>query len=172
MRAPGSKAIPGSRGWEVGERGRWQLSLLHVVRVPGHPVAVDSRVLLRGSEMSSQDGDDMESEWVVGEMADRWMQSYAKGRADSDFAAMIGMCADHVVSRWRVWARFGETKHQFPSLVWSHFFVALEWDDAETCLKWANENAATVAEMKAWRRAMRGEDLTEPESTAGGARAC
>ena len=36
------------------------------------------------------------------------------------------------------------------------------WDDAPECLQWADENQATVAEMKAWRRALRGEDLTVP----------
>src|SRR5690606_2568366 len=40
--------------------------------------------------------------------------------------------------------------------------VAINWDDAPEVLQWAQENDATVAEMKAWRRAMHGEDLTEP----------
>ena len=38
--------------------------------------------------------------------------------------------------------------------------LALTWDDALECLKWAEEMQATVAEMRAWRRAQRGEDLT------------
>ena len=48
----------------------------------------------------------------------------------------------------------------YPSLKWSHFYAALNWDDAPECLQWADENQSTVAEMKAWRRALRGEDLT------------
>lgn len=35
----------------------------------------------------------------------------------------------------------------------------LNWDDAEDCLAWARDEAATVAEMRAWRKAQRGEDL-------------
>jgi hypothetical protein len=55
---------------------------------------------------------------------------------------------------------FGDTHEEYPALKWSHFYIALAWDDAPECLQWADENGATVAEMKAWRRAIRGEDLT------------
>ena len=36
----------------------------------------------------------------------------------------------------------------------------LNWDDAAACLGWADEMEATVAEMRAWRRAQHGEDLS------------
>lgn len=98
--------------------------------------------------------------WVVGECAFQWTKRYARGRTDADFAAMIGLTGDQVFQRRRVWESFGDIRNEYSGLKWSHFYVALNWDDARECLRWAVENQSTVAEMKAWRRALRGEDLT------------
>ncbi|MGE3313950.1 MAG: helix-turn-helix domain-containing protein, partial [Planctomycetaceae bacterium] len=102
--------------------------------------------------------------WVVGECATKWTQKYARGRTDTDFAVLVGLSPDQVYQRRRVWETFGDVCNEYASLKWSHFYVALNWDDAPECLQWAQENEATVAEMKAWRRAQRGEDLTEEAS--------
>lgn len=108
------------------------------------------------------------SQWVVGECAAKWTQRYARGRTDADFAMLIGISADQVYQRRRVWETFGEIRGEFETLRWSHFYAALTWDDARDCLSWAAEMEATVAEMRAWRRAQRGEDLTAeaPEEEA------
>ncbi|MGE5193100.1 MAG: type II toxin-antitoxin system RelE family toxin [Deltaproteobacteria bacterium] len=98
--------------------------------------------------------------WVVGECAARWTERYARGRTDGDFAALIGLTGDQVYQRRRVWETFGGVRDEFPSLKWSHFYSALSWDDAHDCLRWAEETRSTVAEMRAWRRARRGEDLS------------
>jgi hypothetical protein len=107
--------------------------------------------------------------WVVGRCAAEWTQRYSRGRTDADFAALVGLSSDQVYQRRRVWETFSDVCESYPSLRWSHFYVALNWDDAPECLQWADENAATVAEMRAWRRALRGEDLSEPadESAMG-----
>ena len=99
--------------------------------------------------------------WVVGECASKWTTKYARGRTDSDFAQEIGLTPDQVYQRRRVWETFGDVREEYPSLKWSHFYVALNWDDSPECLAWANENETTVAEMRAWRRAVHGEDLSE-----------
>lgn len=99
--------------------------------------------------------------WTVGDCAAKWTKKYAKGRTDADFAALVGLSADQVYQRRRVSETFADVHHRYPSLKWSHFYSALTWDDAPECLQWAEENEETVAGMKAWRRAMRGEDLTE-----------
>ncbi|MBD3672900.1 MAG: hypothetical protein HUJ26_05180 [Planctomycetaceae bacterium] len=99
--------------------------------------------------------------WVVGECAAKWTKKYAKGRTDADFATEIGLTPDQVFQRRRVWETFGDVYKEYNSLKWSHFYVALNWDDAPECLQWAEDNEATVAEMRAWRRAVQGEDLTE-----------
>lgn len=104
--------------------------------------------------------------WVVGECAYKWTQRHAKGRTDHDFGNLVGLSGDQIYQRRRVWETFSDVREQFAALKWSHFYSALNWDDAADCLQWAEETQATVAEMKAWRRALRGEDLTaEPEAT-------
>ena len=105
--------------------------------------------------------------WIVGECASKWTQRHARGRTDADFGQLVGLSADQIYQRRRVWETFSDVRSQFSSLKWSHFYSALNWDDAADCLQWAEETAATVAEMKAWRRALRGEDLTSlPEASA------
>src|SRR5262249_22959964 len=95
--------------------------------------------------------------WVVGECAAKWTQRYARGRTDADFGALIGVSGDQVFQRRRVWETFAALRGDFPLLKWSHFYAALTWDDALESLRWAAEMEATVAEMRAWRRAQRGE---------------
>ncbi len=107
-----------------------------------------------------------ECRWVVGQCAARWTKKYARGRTDADFAALIGLSGDQVFQRRRVWETFSDVRDTYLKLKWSHFYAALNWDDSAECLQWAEETDATVAEMKAWRRALRGEDLTtSPESS-------
>lgn len=104
--------------------------------------------------------------WVVGECASKWTQKYARGRTDHDFGQMVGLSGDQIYQRRRVWIKFGDTYGDYANLKWSFFYVTLNWEDAEECLNWANDTSATVAEMRAWRRARNGEDLnTEAEET-------
>ncbi|MDA0835314.1 MAG: hypothetical protein O2955_21460 [Planctomycetota bacterium] len=101
--------------------------------------------------------------WVVGECAAKWTEKYARGRTDADFGNLVGVSPDQVYQRRRVWETFGDVYDSYPGLSWSHFYVALNWDDAPECLAWAMENESTVASMKAWRRVSRGE-TAESES--------
>ncbi|MCA9079186.1 MAG: hypothetical protein KDA58_01455 [Planctomycetaceae bacterium] len=100
--------------------------------------------------------------WTIGECAAEWTQRYSRGRTDADFGQLIGLSGDQVYQRRRVWETFADVYGEYSELKWSHFYVSLNWDDASECLQWANETEATVAEMKAWRRAQRGEDLSQP----------
>lgn len=102
------------------------------------------------------------SNWVVGECAFKWTRKYAKGRTDADFGVLVGLSGDQIYQRRRVWETFSDVRENYRALKWSHFYLALTWDDAAECLAWAEENEATVAEMRTWRRAQRGEDLTAP----------
>ena len=97
--------------------------------------------------------------WVVGECASNWTQKYARGRTDHDFGQMVGLSGDQIYQRRRVWSKFGKLYTEYPNLKWSFFYVTLNWEDSEECLSWANDTSATVAEMRAWRRARNGEDL-------------
>jgi len=100
--------------------------------------------------------------WEIGECAAQWTQRHARGRGDADFGALLGLSGDQIFQRRRVWETFADVYQNYPHLKWSHFYVVINWDDAAECLGWANEMEATVAEMKAWRRAQRGDDLTTP----------
>lgn len=100
--------------------------------------------------------------WVIGQCAEQWTSRYSKGRTDADFGQMVGMSGDQIYQRRRVWEKFSEVRNNYESLSWSHFYVALNWEDAEECLNWATDNTATVAVMRAWRRSNHGEDLTTP----------
>ena len=102
--------------------------------------------------------------WVVGECAAKWTRKYAKGRTDADFGGMTGLTGDQVYQRRRVWEIFSDVSENYPALKWSHFYVALNWDDAPECLQWAQENDATVAEMRAWRQAARGDESFDDTS--------
>lgn len=98
--------------------------------------------------------------FTVGRCADEWTDRYARGRTDADFGELVGLSGDQVYERRRVFQVFGEVSGTYRNLKWSHFRVALTWNDCEECFAWAEENKATVAEMKAWRRMQHGEDLT------------
>jgi hypothetical protein len=102
--------------------------------------------------------------WVVGECASKWTKKYARGRTDGDFGLLVGLSSDQVYQRRRVWETFADVAETYPALKWSHFYVALTWNDAPECLQWALENEATVSEMKAWRRSMHGEDAADENS--------
>ncbi len=106
--------------------------------------------------------------WEIGECAAQWTKRYARGRSDADFGALIGLSGDQVYQRRRVWETFSDVQEQYTALKWSHFYAALNWDDAAECLQWAQDMQATVAEMKAWRRAQHGEDLTAPAGEDAG----
>lgn len=102
--------------------------------------------------------------WEVGECAAQWTKRFARGRTDADFAALVGLSPDQVYQRRRVWETFGDVCESYSLLKWSHFYAALNWDDAAECLQWAQDVQAGVAEMRAWRRAQHGEDLSEASS--------
>lgn len=103
--------------------------------------------------------------WTVGECAAQWTTKFARGRSDGDFGELVGMSNDQIYQRRRVWESFADVRENYAALKWSHFYVALTWDDSAECLSWANENAATIAEMKAWRRLQQGEDVTTTAPT-------
>ena len=106
--------------------------------------------------------------WVVGECVTKWITKYARGRTDADFGQLVGLSGDQVYQRRRVWETFGSSEliRNSESIRWTHFYVALNWEDATECLNWAEEQEATVAEMRAWRRAKNGDDLFgQPEES-------
>ena len=78
-----------------------------------------------------------------------------------DFGQLVGLSGDQVYQRRRVWETFGDVRGDYPSLKWSHFYISLNWDDAPECLQWAEENQATIAELKMWRRTLHGGEAAD-----------
>lgn len=110
--------------------------------------------------------------WIVGECIYRYLQlprhERLIGRVAAaelpDVAVIVGITVDQAQQCVDVFRRFSESRAKYPELRWSHFYAALPWDNAGEMLAWANEVRSTVAEMRAYRRAQRGEDLTVEES--------
>lgn len=110
--------------------------------------------------------------WEVGETGAKWLASHARFRPLSVWAAVVGVEPARMELCVKVWVTFGDVRSSYPHLHWAHFRAAVGWceddevrlpvpePDALQCLQWANDIRATVAEMQAWRRAQRGEDLS------------
>lgn len=106
--------------------------------------------------------------WKVGECASLWTERWARGRTDADFGAAIDLTAEQVGQRRRVWDRWGGKQDMIFGLSWSHYYVALAWEDADTYLEWAYENQATVSEMRAYRTAKTSQEFLPPAGERGG----
>jgi hypothetical protein len=69
--------------------------------------------------------------------------------SDEAWARLVGgVTGQHVGRLRRVFQRFGQAKEKFPSLYWSHFQAAIEWDDAEMWLEGAMQSGWSVAQMR------------------------
>ena len=164
LRTSGISEGSGARQWHTGISARRMprsSDWCGVQNFSGQHTSKGSRFVKETEELLISKAREAVSQcnWVVGECASNWTQRYARGRTDAEFGQMVGLSGDQIFQRRRVWEAFGNTYEKFPTLKWSFFYVTLNWDDAEDCLSWAQDSDATVAEMRAWRRAQRGEDL-------------
>jgi hypothetical protein len=96
--------------------------------------------------------------WEKGRIICQWRESLRKSRAaaaqyaDDAWAQRVGnVTGQHVGRLRRVFQRFGEVYAQYPGLFWSHFQVAIDWDDAEMWLEGAVHNGWSVSQMRAQR---------------------
>jgi len=72
--------------------------------------------------------------------------------SDEAWARRVGnLSSQHVGKLRRVAERFAETQQNYPGLYWSHFNVALDWNDAELWLEGALQNGWSVAQMRVQR---------------------
>lgn len=131
------------------------------------PIPAEVRTADTEEQLVAQLLDAMSSYWKIGRCAAELKAQH--GWTDAKVAERSGSTADQICQCRLVWERFGPTReadlHQ--GLSWSHFYAARTWEDAADALRWASDLGATVAEMKAWRRAQHGEDLTAPADQAG-----
>ena len=72
--------------------------------------------------------------------------------SDEAWSQMVGgVTPQHVGRLRRTYDRFGHVYSEYDSVFWSHFYAALEWDDAEMWLEGAVQNAWSVSAMRKQR---------------------
>ena len=96
--------------------------------------------------------------WQKGRIICAWRRSLraagtqAKHCTDQAWSQLVGdMSGQHVGRLRRVYERYHEVRGQFKPLHWSHFQVALDWDDAPMWLEGAVRSGWSVAQMRAKR---------------------
>ncbi len=96
--------------------------------------------------------------WDKGRIIHDWRLSLiTSGSAATEYSDEIwsrlvgGVTPQHVGRLRRVYARFGERREQYPTLFWSHFFAAVEWEDADMWLEGAMQSRWSVSNMRRQR---------------------
>ena len=96
--------------------------------------------------------------WEKGHIICLWREALVEAGAsayecsDEAWAMRVGgVSAGHVGRLRRVWQRFGATFDGFEGLYWTHFLVAMDWDDAEMWLEGAAQSGWSVSQMRGQR---------------------
>ncbi len=99
-----------------------------------------------------------QTNWEKGRIIFEWRAALAESEAPAAAYAdevwsrhVGGVTPQHVGRLRRVYHRFGEVREQYSGLFWSHFQVALDWEDAEMWLEGAVQNKWSVAKMRQTR---------------------
>ena len=146
---------------------------MHTEQVLDSPVAVDFHVVNFGdaSQENSPIIDQLsepivgkwnvlvsQTNWEKGTLILHWRNELIvaglpnTAYSDESWARRVGnVTAQHVGRLRRVAERFGEGNKNFVRLYWSHFYAALEWNDAELWLEGAVQNDWSVAQMRMQR---------------------
>lgn len=98
------------------------------------------------------------SNWKKGEIIFSWRKSLqeksarSKEYSDEAWAQLVGgVTPQHTGRLRRTFERFGSVAAEYGSLYWSHFYAALDWDDAEMWLEGAVQNKWSVSRMRKQR---------------------
>lgn len=93
--------------------------------------------------------------WDKGVIICQWRKSLEDQFADpSEFsdeawAQLVGgVSSQHVGRLRRTSDRFGHVFQEYSGLYWSHFYAALDWDDAEMWLEGAIQNKWSISQMR------------------------
>lgn len=114
----------------------------------------DVEILRSAREAVHRQGD---LQWTVGECAREWLGKDAS-RTQQQFADLVGTTQSQVSEAVRVLETFGDYRtSDRPLTYYSHYRAALNWDDADHWLQYANDLGCSVREMIAARRVDRGE---------------
>ena len=123
----------------------------------------DVEILRSAREAVHRQGD---LQWTVGECAREWLGKDAS-RTQQQFADLVGTTQSQGSEAVRVLETFGDYRTSDMALTYySHYRAALNWDDADHWLQYANDLGCSVREMIAARRVDRGE-ATETTVASG-----
>lgn len=93
--------------------------------------------------------------WEKGAIILQWRETLkddgasASQYSDDAWSKLVGgVTSQHVGRLRRTSDRFGVTYEEFQGLYWSHFYAALDWDDAEMWLEGAIQNKWSVSQMR------------------------
>ena len=93
--------------------------------------------------------------WDKGAIICQWRDSLKQQEAavaeysDEAWAQMVGgVSSQHVGRLRRTSERFGHVFNEYDGLYWSHFYAALDWDDAEMWLEGAIQNKWSISQMR------------------------
>ncbi|MEN0111406.1 MAG: hypothetical protein AAF805_11850 [Planctomycetota bacterium] len=108
--------------------------------------------------------------WDKGRIIHEWRAELERSGAavteysDEAWARLVGgVTSQHIGRLRRVHERFGKTRDAHPTLYWSHFRAAMDWEDAELWLEGAVRDGWSVSQMRAARwEAVGGEPPTAP----------
>ena len=93
--------------------------------------------------------------WEKGEIICRWREALRNAKSpsvdwsDEKWSQLVGgVTSQHVGRLRRTTERFGVTYQDFKGLYWSHFYAALDWEDAEMWLEGAIQNKWSISQMR------------------------
>ena len=96
--------------------------------------------------------------WDKGEIIFKWRESLKDQKAsasestDEAWSQLVGgVTPQHVGRLRRTYERFGHTYKEYEGVYWSHFYAALDWDDAEMWLEGAVQSKWSVSAMRQQR---------------------
>lgn len=96
--------------------------------------------------------------WEKGAIIVDWQNTLAKDGltnsrySDEHWSRLAGGATPQHVGRLRrTFTRFGHVYQEYEGLYWSHFYAALDWDDAEMWLEGALQNSWSVSRMRNMR---------------------
>ena len=103
--------------------------------------------------------------WDKGKIIQQWRDSISSSElpeesyTDERWSQVVGgVTPQHVGRLRRTHVRFGHVYSKYEGLFWSHFYAALDWDDAEMWLEGAVQNGWSVSIMRRERWETLGKD--------------
>ncbi len=106
-----------------------------------------------------------QTNWEKGQIISQWRAALIESGApasqysDEAWARRVGgVTASHVGRLRRVYEAFGDTYQTYRGLYWTHFLVALDWDDAPLWLEGAAQSGWSISAMRQQRWEATGAD--------------